>query len=134
MLMTALFLGIVVLAASGTFRWVRSHNPEAEKYLLFRCPHCGQKVRYLASKAGRPGMCPRCRQQWTLPTAPPPLASASRGRNGRPGESRPETGSEAIGSLTSCQPVSRGPAPPENRRQSGLPTTHDVRVVSTPVR
>jgi len=42
-------------------------QPVPEPVVHFRCNGCGQKLRIRSSKAGRPGMCPRCRQRWILP-------------------------------------------------------------------
>ena len=44
--------------------------PTPEQFFVFRCGRCGQKVRYLAAKAGRPGKCPRCKTACTLPVNP----------------------------------------------------------------
>jgi DNA-directed RNA polymerase subunit RPC12/RpoP len=66
MIVTTLVLGIVIIGAAGACLWIRAH-PQGEGILLFRCGACGQKLRCQASKAGRAGMCPRCRQRWTLP-------------------------------------------------------------------
>jgi DNA-directed RNA polymerase subunit RPC12/RpoP len=84
MLVTTLLFGLVVLVAAGLFGWVRLRSAQAELFLLFRCANCGQKVRYLSSKAGREALCPRCRQRWTLPKAPPRLAASSRSGDGYP--------------------------------------------------
>ena len=70
MVVTILLFGLIVLAAVRTFWKMQSRGPRAETFLLFRCPRCGQKVRYLAAKAGRDALCPRCLQRWTLPTTP----------------------------------------------------------------
>jgi len=59
----------IALVATG-LAWARQRPAREEPYYHFRCPDCSQKVRYLASKAGRPGMCPRCRQLLTLPETP----------------------------------------------------------------
>jgi DNA-directed RNA polymerase subunit RPC12/RpoP len=69
MMVTSLLVG-VVLCTLGAFVWIRGRRPQSEPMLLFRCTGCGQKVRYAASKAGRPGMCPRCGQRWKLPQEP----------------------------------------------------------------
>jgi predicted RNA-binding Zn-ribbon protein involved in translation (DUF1610 family) len=49
------------------FIWARWRPTPADEVQHFRCPGCGQKLRYLARKGGRPGACPNCRKQWTLP-------------------------------------------------------------------
>ena len=45
-------------------------RPRAATFYHCRCPRCGQKVRYRANRAGRPGICPRCRQGLPLPATP----------------------------------------------------------------
>jgi hypothetical protein len=65
-----------------------SRRPREAAFHYFRCPDCGQKMRYAASRAGRDAICPRCRRRWTLPATPQPLASpeavpaVGRGRGG----------------------------------------------------
>jgi DNA-directed RNA polymerase subunit RPC12/RpoP len=78
MLMTTFLLVAAAGLAAGTCLRLRPRHSGPEKFLHFRCAECGQKVRYLATKAGRPGMCPRCRQRWTLPTVAQPVARAER--------------------------------------------------------
>ena len=67
MLATTFILGVIAIAAVGAFVFVRPRGLARGEFHLFRCGACSQKVRYLASKAGRPAMCPRCGQKWTLP-------------------------------------------------------------------
>ena len=57
----------IVLLVAGIFVWLR-WRPREESFLVFRCPRCDQKLRYLASKAGRRGMCTRCGRNSVLPT------------------------------------------------------------------
>ena len=57
----------IVLLVGGIFAWLR-WRPREETFLVFRCPRCDQKLRYLASKAGRRGMCTRCGRNSILPT------------------------------------------------------------------
>jgi hypothetical protein len=61
-------LGAVTLA--GVSCWLFFRQPREEPSFFFRCPGCGQKLRYLARKAGRPGQCPRCKQGCTFPIQP----------------------------------------------------------------
>jgi hypothetical protein len=68
MVATALYLGAGVAAAAGVIRWVRSRTPAKERFHLFRCPGCEQKLRCRVSKSGRGGICPRCGLLWTMPT------------------------------------------------------------------
>jgi len=70
MIIPALVAGTGGILATGALVWARLRKPKEEKFCNFRCPGCGQKVRYLTSKAGRAAMCPRCRQRWTLPSDP----------------------------------------------------------------
>lgn len=68
MLTFALILLAIVGALAGGYIYVSQTIPATtETYLRFRCPHCTNKLRFPASRAGRAGMCPRCRRQWTLP-------------------------------------------------------------------
>jgi len=66
-LTVVLLVACLAALAAAKFAWVRWRPGDEETYHRFRCPGCGQKVRYRAWKAGRPGMCPRCRRHWTLP-------------------------------------------------------------------
>lgn len=50
--------------------WLRRRRPASEVHYHFRCPGCGQKIRYSADKAGRAAACPHCRQRWTFPLTP----------------------------------------------------------------
>ena len=68
MAVTIIFVvGTMAALAAGGGVLARARRPRPKPLLLFRCPACGQKLRCLASEAGRPGMCPRCRERWTLP-------------------------------------------------------------------
>src|SRR5437899_5776520 len=69
MLVTTLLLGVLGVSAASACLWIRTCRPREGEIVLFRCAACGQKLRCLASKAGRAGMCPRCRQRWTLPAS-----------------------------------------------------------------
>jgi hypothetical protein len=53
-----------------------SRRVEEPSFHYCRCPGCGQKVRYAASRAGRQAGCPRCPRQWALPATSEPLAKA----------------------------------------------------------
>jgi hypothetical protein len=77
MLVPGLVFGAVAVSVTGAFLGLRARNSKIEQVYYFRCPGCTQKLRYLASKAGRAGMCPRCRQRWTFPSNPEafPLSS-----------------------------------------------------------
>src|SRR5438552_234730 len=81
MIVTTLVLGILIIGAAGAYWWIRAHPSQGEEILLFRCAACGQKLRYHPSRAGRAGMCPRCRQRWTLP-APTGLSAALKACDG----------------------------------------------------
>jgi DNA-directed RNA polymerase subunit RPC12/RpoP len=97
MVWTILSLAAVVLAAAGAIFCVRRRNSQEEPFYFFRCTQCGQKVRYLASKAGREGMCPRCGQRWTLPRKPQifdPAAYSIEGYELRVGQRRMPTRSQ----------------------------------------
>jgi DNA-directed RNA polymerase subunit RPC12/RpoP len=74
------FGALALVASVAAAYWYRQANtrPKEEPLLYFRCVGCNQKLRFKASKAGRPGMCPRCRHRWRLPT-PVEIAQASSG-------------------------------------------------------
>jgi DNA-directed RNA polymerase subunit RPC12/RpoP len=61
-----------ILTAVGVLRRSGRQSVEPATH-LYRCPECGQKVRYSAKRAGRDALCPRCRSHWALPTTPQPL-------------------------------------------------------------
>ena len=72
-----LVLGTVaILAAAGYFLLWSDRHPEEVELHYFRCPECGQKMRYAAARAGRNAICPRCKRHSTLPATPQPLAKA----------------------------------------------------------
>ena len=60
---------LVVIAFWPRFRSLIEPRKEDEEYLDFRCEHCGRKLRYLASRAGMQGMCPRCKKTCRFPEA-----------------------------------------------------------------
>jgi hypothetical protein len=63
----------VVIGVAATFYVVRVTILRRNRFYYCRCTDCGQKLRYLASKAGRGGMCPLCRRKLTLPRRPEPV-------------------------------------------------------------
>jgi hypothetical protein len=73
---TFFLLGTLATAGAVLFTWRARRNRPVEALHFFRCPACHQKVRYRASKAGRPAMCPRCLEKWTLPDSPKDLAGS----------------------------------------------------------
>jgi hypothetical protein len=69
--MYLVLLGLLgAVAGIGMVWWFFFRSPREEPSFFFRCPGCGQKLRYLARKAGRSGQCPRCKQGCTFPTGP----------------------------------------------------------------
>jgi hypothetical protein len=72
-MMIAIALGVVALLTAG-YAWARFRPQPEEPFLVWRCPGCDQKIRYLSEKAGRPALCPRCKHKWTLPMTPSKLA------------------------------------------------------------
>jgi phage FluMu protein Com len=66
MLITFLVFSCLVVLAAVAY-WLLLPNPKEEAFLTFRCPQCSQKIRYLAHKAGKHALCPRCMNHWTLP-------------------------------------------------------------------
>jgi hypothetical protein len=72
-------LTLILLAGAslGTaFLWTRLRSAPEEPYHVWRCPGCGQKLRYRAHQAGRAGGCPRCLREWTLPATPQELPAS----------------------------------------------------------
>jgi hypothetical protein len=61
---------VLVALAIGIYRFWKPQAPRREQYFRFLCPHCGRKLHYLAHKAGRVGVCPRCKQRCTFPLVP----------------------------------------------------------------
>jgi hypothetical protein len=89
MIGTILTVGVVVSAAvGGGYAWL-GRRRETEELYYFRCPDCGQKMRYAAQKAGRAAMCPRCHQRWVLPATPEALGEPPAERAHRIGRAKP---------------------------------------------
>jgi DNA-directed RNA polymerase subunit RPC12/RpoP len=59
-------VGLVGVGAAS-YWFASRRQPAQEPVNLYRCSDCGQKLRYLASKAGNAGMCPRCRNRFIFP-------------------------------------------------------------------
>lgn len=74
MVLIFLLAGTVAILALVGYLVVRLYAPSEEMFYFFRCPACGQKLRYLAHKAGRSAICPRCRRSVTLPATPQSVA------------------------------------------------------------
>jgi hypothetical protein len=82
-------VGTGATAAVAGYSWARGRRPQEEKYVVFRCPRCEQKLRCRAEAAGLQGMCPRCMKSWTLPGASEAPASRAPGRGAYRLERRP---------------------------------------------
>src|SRR5260370_29030083 len=65
-------VGIVLAAvlAAGAYLLVRFRSRAEPVIYHFRCPICGQKLRYTADRAGRDAICSRCRASGPLPIKP----------------------------------------------------------------
>jgi len=63
-----LSVGAVLFLAAGCI-WYGRRPPGEKCYFFGRCPKCNQKLRFLAEKAGKRALCPRCKEPWTLPAA-----------------------------------------------------------------
>ncbi len=72
MSVTIAVAGIVLAAAlaAGGYLLVRFRSTAEPVIYHFRCPNCGQKLRYTADRAGREAMCSRCRSAGPLPIKP----------------------------------------------------------------
>jgi hypothetical protein len=68
-----LILGIVAALTLAGFYWARSRPGAQVSMYSFRCPGCQRKLRYAAHKAGRRGICPRCKAPCTYPAEPGPV-------------------------------------------------------------
>jgi DNA-directed RNA polymerase subunit RPC12/RpoP len=80
MLVATGLLALIIGMAAGVFIWTRGRPAGEETVHLFRCSACGQKLRYTASRAGRPALCPRCGERSTLPQEPVNVEPLSVGR------------------------------------------------------
>jgi DNA-directed RNA polymerase subunit RPC12/RpoP len=67
-LLIVMAVALVVFVGAAYCYMQAGAGPKEEPLLYFRCAGCNQKLRFRASKAGKPGMCPRCRHRWRLPT------------------------------------------------------------------
>jgi hypothetical protein len=68
-------IGLILLIAAtilvaGGYAWLSVRHSRGAQSYLFRCPNCGQKLRYAARRAGQAGACPRCRERVTFPAIP----------------------------------------------------------------
>jgi hypothetical protein len=61
--------GALVCVLAGVFL-VRLRPRTRNKVYLARCPHCDQKIRYSAVRAGHDAPCPHCKRHWVFPVAP----------------------------------------------------------------
>ncbi len=62
-------ISLAVLVGVAGYFWNVRRSTGSRTYTC-RCAGCGQKVRYPAHRAGRPGACPCCKQTWVLPDRP----------------------------------------------------------------
>jgi len=68
-----LWILVLVVVGASVFivhRFLKRRGPRPEPYFRFLCPHCNRKLHYRAHKAGRQGICPRCKQRCTFPMLP----------------------------------------------------------------
>jgi len=70
MLITILLITTAGILGAGVWLWTYLRRPRADQFLRFRCPGCGQKLRILASKAGKDCKCPQCWQVLSLSDDP----------------------------------------------------------------
>jgi uncharacterized paraquat-inducible protein A len=64
-------LAVTAILILAFVRWAdRRSAPDAQKFLCSRCPQCRQKTRFLASRLGQQGKCPRCKHTWELTVTP----------------------------------------------------------------
>jgi DNA-directed RNA polymerase subunit RPC12/RpoP len=62
----------ILVAGAGRLVLCLARRRQAVHH-VFRCPACGQKIRYAAARAGTVGGCPRCWKKVTLPATPQPI-------------------------------------------------------------
>ncbi len=65
----------LLLAAVVWYLLTKRKRPEEEDYLYTECRGCRKRLRYLASRVGQPGKCPRCKFGFVFP----PLADDEEG-------------------------------------------------------
>jgi hypothetical protein len=74
-----MFLWLLGLAAIGTaagyWAWQRRRSDDPPPTFAFRCPRCGQKLRYAAASQGHKILCPQCLRCCTLPHVAAPKSS-----------------------------------------------------------
>jgi hypothetical protein len=72
--MTALtwiiLLGGVAIVAVGAYLYGRPRPPREEVFYHYQCRACERKLRYRAARAGKQGICPRCKARFTFPLTP----------------------------------------------------------------
>jgi len=62
-----LLLGGVAALAIGSYFFWPPRPAQEEVFYHFQCPACGRKLRFRARRAGKQGICPRCRKRCTYP-------------------------------------------------------------------
>jgi len=69
---TLLLLGLAGIGAAALVSYLLWPTKEVEDSICtLRCPGCGRKLRYRASRAGHHGKCPVCKMRFEYPPAPP---------------------------------------------------------------
>lgn len=63
----AILLGVLAIGMGLAIIYKNKRSQEVASYHITRCQECGQKLRYLAAKAGRDALCPRCGNRAALP-------------------------------------------------------------------
>jgi hypothetical protein len=66
-LLGLLVIVLVALGVGGVQIYLKSRPPKEEPHLTFRCPHCGRKFHYRASRSGHRGVCPICKRTFFFP-------------------------------------------------------------------
>jgi DNA-directed RNA polymerase subunit RPC12/RpoP len=58
---------LLIVVNVSHLRRLLARRRHPSELLVYRCPQCGQKLRYAAASAGRAGQCPRCGARHTFP-------------------------------------------------------------------
>jgi LPXTG-motif cell wall-anchored protein len=85
-------VGVGLLLAAGSL-WLVRRRAKSDPLCHYRCPRCGQKLRYHRSRSGKPAACTRCFFEFVLPATPVALDSTLPDGHPRWGEPRRPVGS-----------------------------------------
>jgi ribosomal protein L37AE/L43A len=81
-MMPIVLVATATVFAVGGCAWVRARSGPVRELHWFRCPRCGQKLRYQPNRAGRIVACPGCKHGFALPAEPQTTPSAGSSAEG----------------------------------------------------